>query len=120
MSESKMQRDVTGTKTLPAMGGEGSGVIYRPDGYIITNDHVVGGFDKVTVILQDGRRLEGKVTRAQDMDLAIVKVDAKDLPTLPFADSSKVRAGQVSIAVGSPFGLPNTVNCRLWSASPRS
>lgn len=119
ISEGNMQRDLTG-KLLPAVGGEGSGVIYRPDGYIITNDHVVGGFDKVTVVLQDGRRLPGKVTRASDMDLAVVKVDAKDLPTLPFGDSSKVRAGQFSMAVGSPFGLNNTVTFGHISAISRT
>src|SRR4051812_48184596 len=55
VGQGSMSRDLTG-RALPASGGEGSGVIYRPDGYIITNDHVVGGFDKVTVILQDGRQ----------------------------------------------------------------
>jgi len=101
-SESGIHRDLIGN-TLPGVDGEGSGVVYRPDGYIITNDHVVGGFDKVTVVLADGQRLEGKVIRAQDMDLAVVKVDAKDLQTLPFADSGKVAPGQFAMAVGSPF-----------------
>lgn len=118
-SESKEKRDLGGNR-LPAMGGTGSGVIYRPDGYILTNDHVVGGFDTVTVVLQDGRELEGKVTRAEDVDLAVVKVDAKDLPTLPFGDSSKVRPGQFSMAVGSPFGLDNTVTFGHISAIGRT
>ena len=119
VGEGSMTRDLAG-RALPASGGEGSGVIYRPDGYIITNDHVVGGFDKVTVILQDGRQLPGKVTRAPDMDLAIVKVDAKDLPTLPFADSASVRPGEFSMAVGSPFGLTNTVTFGHISAIART
>ncbi len=119
VSEAGMSRDLTG-RAVPGGGGEGSGVIYRPDGYIITNDHVVGGFDKVTVILQDGRQLPGKVIRAQDMDLAVVKVDAKDLPTLPFADSTTVRPGEFSMAVGSPFGLTNSVTFGHISAISRT
>jgi len=117
ISTGQPQRDIMGHQIIT--GGEGSGVVYRPDGYILTNDHVVGGFDKVIVVLSDGHRLPGKVTRAQDMDLAVVKVDAKDLQTLPFADSSKVRPGQFSMAVGSPFGLDNTVTFGHISAIGR-
>lgn len=93
---------------MPLVRGSGSGFIFRPDGYIITNDHVVGGFDKVTVNLKDGRSFDGKVIRAEDSDVAIVKIDAKDLPTLAIADSSKVRPGQMVMAVGAPFGLDQT------------
>ena len=118
-SDSNVHKDLMGNM-LPAMQGEGSGVVYRPDGYIITNDHVVGGFDKVTVVLADGHRLEGKVTRAEDMDLAVVKVDAKDLQTLPFADSSKVEPGQFAMAIGSPFGLDATVTFGHISAIGRT
>lgn len=102
-----------------AMGGEGSGFIFRPDGYIVTNDHVVGGFEKVTVILYDGREFPGKVLRAEDSDLAVVKIEADNLPTLPFADSSKVRTGQFAIAVGAPYGLENTVTVGHVSATQR-
>lgn len=93
------------------VGGEGSGVIIRSDGWILTNDHVVGGMDKVTVVLNDGREFEGTVRRANDIqnDIAVVKIDAKDLPTARLGDSSKVRAGQFAVAVGSPFGLENSV-----------
>src|SRR5579862_8328592 len=86
-SENKSQAGLTGMAGV-VQGGEGSGVIYRPDGYIVTNDHVVGGFDKVTVVLRDGREFPGKVTRAQENDIAVVKIDADNLPTLAFADSS--------------------------------
>lgn len=95
------------------LGGQGSGVIFRQDGYIITNDHVVGGFDEVTVILNDGREFKGKVTRGNDRmnDIAVVKIDPKGekLPVARFGDSNEVRPGQHAIAIGAPFGLENTV-----------
>jgi serine protease Do len=100
-------------------GGEGSGVIFRPDGYIITNDHVVGGMDKVTVVLHDGREFPGKVTRAPENDIAVVKIDAKDLPTLPLADSRNVKVGQMAMAIGAPFGLENSVTIGHISATSR-
>lgn len=102
-------------------GGSGSGFVYRSDGWIITNDHVVGGASEVQVALPDGRTLKGKVTLANDdqIDLAVVKVDVKDLPALPLADSRAVRVGQFAIAVGSPFGLDDTVTVGHVSALGR-
>ncbi|MCW5937194.1 MAG: PDZ domain-containing protein [Fimbriimonadaceae bacterium] len=92
-------------------GGEGSGFVYRSDGWIVTNEHVVGGNDRVAVILGDGRAVAGKVTRAADaqVDLAVVKVDVANLPTLDLADSNRVRPGQFALAIGSPFGIEDTV-----------
>jgi serine protease Do len=119
-SESDSRRDIRNNERVPSMAGEGSGVVYRPDGYIVTNDHVVGGFDKVKVILADGRELQGKVIRAEDLDLAVVKVDANDLQTLPFADSSKLKAGQFAMAVGSPFELESTATFGHISATGRT
>ncbi|MDR3689244.1 MAG: trypsin-like peptidase domain-containing protein [Fimbriimonas sp.] len=104
---------------MPVSGGEGSGFILRPDGYIVTNDHVVGGFEKVKVILKDGREFDGKVTRAHDSDIAIVKIDAKNLPTLAFADSSKLKPGQMAMAIGAPFGLEQSVTFGHVSALGR-
>ena len=91
------------------MGGEGSGVVYRQDGWIMTNDHVAGGFDKVTVVLDDGREFPGKVVRAPESDIAMVKIQATDLPALRFANSDAVRTGQFAIAFGSPFGLDKSM-----------
>lgn len=102
------------------MTGEGSGVVFRPDGWIITNDHVVGGYDKVTVVLHDGREFPGQVTRAQESDIAVVKIEARDLPTLKFADSNRVEPGQLSMAVGAPFGLENSVTIGHISAKGRT
>jgi serine protease Do len=116
---SERQSDMFGRR-MPEMSGSGSGVIFRPDGWIITNDHVVNGFQKVTVVLNDGREFPGKVTGAADSDIALVKIEAKDLPTVQFADSAKVRPGQFAIAVGSPFGLENSVTIGHVSAVGRA
>lgn len=116
--KSGRRTDVFGRR-MPEMGGEGSGVIIRENGWILTNDHVVGGFEDVTVTLKDGREFSGKVTRSSDSDLAVVKVEGKDLPTVQFADSSAVRVGQFAVAVGAPFGLENTVTIGHVSALGR-
>lgn len=90
---------------------EGSGFVYRSDGWIVTNDHVVGPNSEATIILHDGREFKGKVIHANDpqLDLAVVKIDAKDLTPLVLADSKTVKPGQFAIAVGSPFGLSDSV-----------
>lgn len=102
-------------------GGQGSGFIYRADGWIVTNHHVVSGFDEVTVVLNDGREFKGKVYPANDeqLDIAVVKIDATDLPTLTVANSNGVRPGQFAVAVGSPFGLENSVTIGHVSAINR-
>ena len=97
----------------------GSGVIVRSDGYILTNDHVVGGAEKVTVTLKDGREFEGAVSRDPRSDLAIVKIDAKNLPAAKLGDSSKVKVGSWAIAIGSPFQLDQTVTLGVVSATGR-
>lgn len=103
------------------VGGDGSGLILTQDGWIVTNDHVVRNSDTVNVILADGRELKGKVTHVGDeqLDLALVKVDAANLPLLRFADSDEVKPGQMVLAVGSPFGLENTVTFGHVSAIGR-
>ncbi len=105
---------------VPVSEGEGSGFIFRKDGYILTNDHVVADADKVTVILRDGREFEGKVTRANEMDLAVIKIEADNLPTLAFADSTEVRPGEFAMALGAPFGLENSVTVGHISALHRA
>ena len=103
------------------MGGDGSGLIISANGWIVTNDHVVRDANEVNVILADGRELSGKVTRVNDdgLDIALIKVDAANLPVLEFADSDAVKPGQMVLAVGSPFGLENTVTFGHVSAIGR-
>jgi len=97
----------------------GSGVIVRSDGYILTNDHVVAGADKVTVKLQDGREMVGHVTRDFVSDLALVKIDANNLPAAELGNSDNVKTGQYAIAFGSPFGLSDTMTVGVISALHR-
>jgi len=97
----------------------GSGVIVRADGYILTNNHVVAGADHVTVKLPDGRNFSGKVLSDPYSDLALVKIDAKDLPAAQFADSDKVKVGEWATAIGNPFELQSTVTMGVVSAVRR-
>lgn len=86
--------------------GVGSGVIFRSDGYIITNNHVISGAKELIVSLPDGRTLKAKVIGADEFtDLAVVKIDAKDLPTATLGDSDQVVVGEPAIAIGNPMGL---------------
>ena len=85
--------------------GIGSGIIISPDGYIVTNNHVVAGATQIKVTLNDRRVLTGKVIGTDKLtDLAVVKVDAKNLPSIAWGDSAKLHPGQTVLAFGSPFG----------------
>ncbi|WP_421657165.1 HhoA/HhoB/HtrA family serine endopeptidase [Leptothermofonsia sp. ETS-13] len=101
--------------------GEGSGFIIDPNGVIVTNAHVVSGADTVTVTLKDGRKFKGKVRGMDEpSDLAIVKIDGKNLPVAPLGNSSDVQVGDWAIAVGNPLGLDNTVTLGIVSTLNRS
>ena len=105
----------------PIEQGVGSGVIMTADGTILTNNHVVDSAQRVSVTLTDGREFPGKVVGTDAAtDLAVVHIDAKDLPTLQVADSDKVRVGDVVLAVGNPLDIGQTVTMGIISAKGRA
>ena len=105
----------------PKKQATGSGVIISSDGYIVTNNHVVNGADELTVTLNDNREFSARIIGTDpSTDLALIKVNGKDLPTLPIGDSDKLKVGEWVIAVGNPYGLNNTVTAGIVSAKARS
>lgn len=101
--------------------GYGSGVVISPDGYIVTNNHVVEGASKIEVTFNDKhKRTATIIGNDPSTDLALIKVDAKDLEYLTFADSDKVRVGEWVLAVGNPFNLTSTVTAGIVSAKARN
>jgi S1-C subfamily serine protease len=113
---------MSGLSQQQLLRGQGSGFIIDRDGIILTNAHVVDRADKVTVILKDGRSLQGKVQGVDPVtDLAVVKISgAKNLPIVSLGDSDVVKVGDWAIAVGNPFGLDNTVTLGIVSTLKRS
>jgi Do/DeqQ family serine protease len=101
--------------------GTGSGFILSADGRILTNAHVVDNADRVTVSLKDGRSFEGKVMGQDPLtDVAVIKIDAKNLPTVALGESDQLRPGEWAIAIGNPLGLDNTVTAGIISATGRT
>src|SRR6476661_104241 len=107
-------------QTPQRVQGVGSGVIVSPDGYILTNHHVVGGALDIRVELTDNRTFKAKLVGSdQPSDLAVLKIDATNLPTLSLGDSDKVRVGDFVLAVGNPLGIGQTVTSGIISAKGR-
>jgi serine protease Do len=105
----------------PPEHGVGSGVIVTKDGYILTNNHVVDNADKVNVTLNDGREFIAKVVgKDPKSDLAVIKIDAHDLPAVSFADSAKAEIGDVVLAIGNPYAIGQTVTMGIISATGRA
>jgi Do/DeqQ family serine protease len=101
--------------------GTGSGFIINPNGQIMTNAHVVAGADTVRVILKDGRSLQGRVLGADSVtDVAVVKIEANNLPTVALGNSDRLRSGEWAIAIGNPLGLDNTVTTGIISGTGRN
>ena len=104
----------------PKKEATGSGVIISSDGYIVTNNHVVEGADELTVTLNDNREFSARIVGTdKQTDLALLKVNAKNLPTLPIGDSDKLKVGEWVIAVGNPYNLSSTVTAGIVSAKSR-
>jgi serine protease Do len=100
--------------------GLGSGVIVAADGYILTNNHVIDDANEIKVYTSDKREMKARVIGADPKtDIAVVKVEAKNLPTLPFADSSQAQVGDIVLAIGNPFGVGQTVTMGIISATGR-
>jgi serine protease Do len=115
------QRAPRRQQSMPRQIGQGSGVIVTKDGYILTNNHVVDEADEVKVALLDGREFTGKVVgKDPKTDVAVLKVDAKDLPFIEMADSDKIEVGDIVLAVGNPFGIGQTVTMGMISATGRA
>ncbi|MEO5511325.1 MAG: trypsin-like peptidase domain-containing protein [Longimicrobiales bacterium] len=101
--------------------GSGSGFVFRPDGYIITNNHVVEGATRVTVVLQDRREYAATVVgRDPSTDIAVVKIDARGLPVIPLANSDQIEVGDWAVALGYPLQLGVTATAGIVSAKGRS
>jgi len=113
----KRQRQVQTPKRTAA----GSGVIISADGYIVTNNHVVDGADELMVTLNDNKEYSARIVGADaTTDLALIKIDAKNLPAIQIANSDDVKIGEWVLAVGNPLGLNNTVTAGIVSAKARS
>ena len=105
----------------PKKEATGSGVIISPDGYIVTNNHVVNGADELTVTLNDNREFSARIIGTDpNTDLALIKVNGKNLPTLPIGDSDNLKVGEWVLAVGNPYNLSSTVTAGIVSAKARS
>ncbi len=107
-------------RTQPRVGF-GSGVIISEDGYIVTNNHVIDGADEIDVKLNDNREFKGKLIGADpNTDLALVKIEGDDFPTIPIGDSDALKVGEWVLAVGNPFNLTSTVTAGIVSAKART
>jgi len=99
----------------------GSGVIMSPDGYVLTNNHVINGADQIVVALHDGRDVNAQVVGTDpEADLAVLKIDLADLPYMQVKENNKLRIGDVVMAIGNPFGVGQTVTLGIVSATGRT
>src|SRR5216110_2547958 len=116
--DNNQRRNPSGPRPIQS---EGSGFIVRPDGYIFTNFHVVEGADKIDVKLRDGRNFSARVVGTDEKtDIAVIKIEAKDLPVVQLGDSDAVRVGQFAFAIGAPYKLDYTFTYGVVSGKGRS
>jgi S1-C subfamily serine protease len=114
--------DVEGSLGGFGTTGQGSGVIYRADGFIVTNNHVIEGATSIEVTLADGTSYPAEVvgTAAPRIDIAVIRIDADDLPAATFGSTTSLQVGDLAVAIGSPFGLDATVTAGVVSALHRN
>ena len=99
----------------------GSGVIMSPEGYVLTNNHVVSGADQIVVALKDGRETLARVIGSDpETDLAVIKIDLKNVPAITIGSSDSIRIGDIALAIGNPFGVGQTVTMGIISATGRN
>ena len=109
------------SQQMPIRQGAGSGVIISPDGFIVTNNHVIDDADEISVVLNDKREFKAKLIGTDpSTDVALIKIDASGLPTLKFSNSDNLKLGEWVLAVGNPFNLTSTVTAGIVSAKSRN
>ncbi|MBT6728617.1 MAG: Do family serine endopeptidase [Deltaproteobacteria bacterium] len=119
--EQKLVNVVGPFQNQPRQEGSGSGAIVRSDGYILTNHHVVGEADKISVQLYDGQELKARLIGTDPAtDISVIKIEGKDMPVLPMGNSNNILVGESVIVIGNPFGLSHTVTFGIISAKGRT